>query len=380
MATTERDLELIQEELRCLRNRFRQTISTAGGAIPDGSITVPGSSVFPDSYFDDCECAGVNVVNPDPLDICPPTENGIAALGDLAGVLDGTGSDPNNDDPIERGFYVFDAVAGVYYRNPVTDIFDSRNTGLSDITLNHGDVDPWWKSRTDGNAATSAILWTVGDGRVLRSVTAGLGGWDDVTPTSTVADLKYLQILGDPFKKKRFYTIGWDEASNRAFVYRTDNDGQSWTEEEITTFDSADERIPIWMALSGNGGSTLFLTTWYADTSANDYMLDLIEITASTLSPLTSLDLGDTTELEYKRKIYTASPATALDDEALVFLYGRMPDPDGLGEAHVVKSTDGASTFAVEISDWGSDWAGSMRVSTADGGGQHNYYAVRNAR
>lgn len=374
MATTERDLALIQEELRCLRGRFRTTISTAGGTIPSGSITVPGSSVFPDSYFDNCECAGVNVVNPDPLDICPPTENGITSLGSLAG----SGGDTDNNNPLSRGIYVFDAVAGVYFRNPKTDVWDSRNTGLSDITLNHGGTDPWWKSRTDGNAETSAILWTCGDGRVLRSATAGLGGWEDVTPTSTITNLKYLQILADPFKKKRFYTIGWDKSSNRAFLYKTENDGQSWTEEELTTFNSANERIPIWMALSGNGGSTLFLTTWYKNGTTEE--LDLIKITTNSLSPLTSLGLGATTELEYKRKIFTASPATPLDDEASVFLFGRMFDPDSLGVAHVVKSTDGASTFAVEVNDWGADWAGSMKVSTADGSGQHKYYAMRNAR
>lgn len=372
MATTERDLELIQEELRCLRQRFRSTVSTAGGAIPDGSLSVPGSSVFPDSYFEDCECAGINVVNPDPIDICPPTENGLAALGDLAGVTE------DDDEPLDHGIYVFDAIVGVYYRDSDTDSWDSRNTGLSDITLNHGIVDAWWKSRTDGNSSTSAILWTCGNGFVRRSVTGGLGGWTTVTPTSTVSDLTYVQVYSDPFKKKRFYTVGFDESTRRSFLYKTEDDGQTWEEVELTTFNSATQRIPIWLTLSGNGGESIFLTTWHTDGSTP--RLDIVKITASTLAALTSISLGDTTKLEYDNIIYIGSPATALDDEALVYIYGRMENPDGLGLAHIIKSEDGGATYSVEESSWGTDWAGSMVVSLEDSGGDHNYYAVRNSR
>ena len=372
MATTDRELQLIQEELRCLRQRFRNTVSTAGGHI-DGSITVPGSSVFPNSSFADCTCVGVNTVNPDPPDICPPTETGITALGALAGVLE-----PEETEPLDHGFYVFDALLGVYFRDPETEEFDSRNTGLEDTTLEHGDKDPWWKSRTDGDAKSSAILWTVGNSFVRRSVTAGLGGWDDVTPNSTVPNLTYLQVLGDPFQKRRFYLTGWNRSNNRAFIFKTNDDGQTWDETELTTFDSATERIPIWMALSGNGGSTVFLTSWYDNGSVA--RLDLIEITASSLSPTTSFDLGNATEQDYYDRIYVASPATSLDDEALLFLYGRMPDPDSLGMAHIVRSDDGGSSFAIEVNDWGLDWVGSIQVSMSDGSGNNNYYAIRNPR
>lgn len=369
MPISERDFALLQEEVKCLRKKFSSTISTSGGYI-DGSLTAPGSSVYPNSYYEDCGCVASEIVLQDQNVICSQeSDEGYYGIGDLIGAVPDIG-----------GVFSFDAVNGVYYLPPDSSTWDNRNTGLASTHLNHGVVDPWWYRKADANE-DNIIIWQVGQGRIMRSPNAGRDYWQTKTPANlpstsvTTGQIEFIQIIPDLFVQSKFYVLAkWlENGVYQAGLAKTTNDGQTWDWISLT-YDSASQTIPLWGCQSNGPGNLLYVTAW------RDGELSLLKLNNDpTITISSSYSLGSCTHEEYTRAWYIASPYSPVDGSE-VFVFGRINDPFTLGLSHIIKSTDEALNWSVIENTWGEDWCGSFKTSMLDEGNNRVYYSVRNVR
>ena len=364
MPFSDRDIALMAEELKCLRNKLNSTINNAGGYADQ--IISPGSSVWPDSMFDNCSCVDVEVQNPSPtLPNCSvDNANDDVSLGDFA------------NDTLFNGNFVFDALNGVFYMAPDDFGYDNRNVGLTDVTLRHGCKDVWWyKKKTPSQ--DNVILWRVGEAKILRTENAGRLGWNIKTPDApegySLSDITFKQIVSDPFRKNTFIVLAEIEVQKKTFLVKTEDDGVTWVWLELTTYNGVSQRLPIWMCINGNGGSLIWISTW------GDNKLRLLKVNndpAPTVSA--EYDMGNASEWDMDNFFQTISPISQVDTNS-VWFYGRASNPAGLGLTHIFRTdNDGGSFSAVEQS-WGLDWCGSLKVSLASGSNR-NLYSVRNTR
>lgn len=363
MPVNEKDFALLQDEVKCLRKKFGSFLSTSGGYV-NGPTTIPDSGVYPTETVANCGCAHTQIV-PSQFGSCPREEEpDDIPLGDFA-------------TPTNLGaFFIFSAVDGIYYKSPDEEDWISRNTGLSDLTLEHGAVDPWWFKKNTPNE-DGVILWRVGDGKALRSPNAGKSNWDTRTPSlpTGVTDVTFVQVAGDYFKVNKIYLLAkTNVAPYRTWFVQSLDDGFNWTWLELTTYNGAASRLPIWMAVNGTTGALAWVTTW-ADNS-----LRLMKINNDDVPTISAeYTLGNATQWQMENKYFTASPACALDSTDEVWVYGRMNNPQSLGLTHVIKSSNAGTSFTSVKNDLDLDWVGSMRVGMGSGGSR-NIYGVRNVR
>lgn len=362
-----RDFALLQEELKCLRTKLASTLNTTGGYT--GVITSPGSSVFPNDYFTDCDCTSVSTDHHDPTAVnCSVDDsNDRVGLGDLA-------NDFQNN--AFEGLFVFDAINGVFYLPPQTNNYENRNTGLSDVTLEHGCKDVWWYKKMTPSE-DNVIIWQVGDARILRSDNAGRSGWFAKTPDAptgySLSNIRFVQIVSDPFRQNTFLVLAEEIVQKKTFLLKTPDDGTTWTWVDLTDYNSVSERKPIWMTVNGNGGSLVWITTW------GDNKIRLLKVNNDPTPTISAeYDMGDATEWDTDNYFEVLSPVSQVDTN-FVWLFGRASNPQGLGLTHILRiEDDGLNFFAVEQS-WGDDWCGSLQVSLASGS-DHILTSVRNYR
>lgn len=375
MAVSDKDFALLQAEVKCLRKKVNSAVTTAGGSAT--ILTSTGSSVYPNSYYNCTEaCIQTIVSEPDPTtancgsdgsddDFIPP--------GDIANSLAEEGE---YKDPLWGGIFIFDRKLGAWFKANRNTTWESRNVGLTDPSLYHGIVDPWWfqKGSTLGKWAT---IWQVGEARILRSENGGTDSWLNVSPTPptgiSLSDITFTQIIADVYIKNRFYVMAINGARDRAWIVKTTDDGQNWTWLEITTYGSTSRRKPIWMAMSGN--NSIWITSYCHYTGGS---LRLMRVNADGLTIGSELNLCDVWEVDVDNKFEILMPCTQVDTDE-IWLYGRATNPLGLGLSHILYSSNGTD-FTVKENSWGLDWCGSLNVSLKTSEGDRNYYSVRNIR
>jgi hypothetical protein len=363
-----RDFALLQEEVKCLRKKLASTVNSSGGYT--NSLTSPGSSIYPDSYYENCECAEAEFIRPDPFDICAYQEEGLMAnLGDFA-------TDVANQR--YNGIFVFDAIEGVFYKPPDSETYENRNIGLSDTTLEHGCIDVWWYRKTEPQP-DNAILWRVGQSKILKSISAGRVHWTIMTPDApaddSLSNIRFTQVIPDLFTQDKFIVVAETiTAPWRTWVLNTLDDGQNWTWVEVTDYNGVSHRSPIWIAQGGNGGGLLWLTTWADD---NLTLLKLNNDPTITIS--SEYTLNSATRWEVENYFEVMSPVGVVDTNA-IWLYGRASNPQSLGLSHILKVENEGLDWSIEENSWGLDWCGSVKISLKDNNGDRNYYAARNPR
>lgn len=85
------------------------------------------------------------------------------------------------------------------------------------------------------------------------------------------------------------------------------------------------------------------------------------------LSESDELRLGAATETAVDTLQFIAYPYTSTIDEDTIYIFGRMDDPTNLGSpVHIIKSTDGGSTWSSVVASWGGDFCGAF-VMESDG-------------
>jgi hypothetical protein len=271
--------------------------------------------------------------------------------------------------------------SSLYYR----DDNDADWAEHSDDSFNHGCVDPYWTSRQGTSNPEAAILWSVGNGVIKRSLDAGRT-WSDKTPVTnppntwsdgsapSVADLSFIQILPDPWVVGRFIALAaWQNGSDqwRGWLLVTPDDGATWSWYAPYTGTLPDQLKPIWAAING---ASLLTSTW-EDRAADKLMLH--RRGAASLSFVAEYDLGTTTLAELDDRTYYAFPVCVLDDDTLWHVAGRMNAPVGLvGVYHIIQTGDAGTGWANTESGWGTDHCGALVIGLNESS-ERQFYAVR---
>lgn len=361
----DRDLALLQDELNCLRKKFNTYLSTNGGYV-NGPTTIPDSSVYPDSNYTDCSCVSVDHLAPSILDACAPTdENTDTPLGDIM----------NDLGVIELGaLFLFDRIDGVRLLREGSSSWENCNTGLSDSGLEHGCVDAFWYKKASPSVERVAI-WRVKTGEISRSLNSGLQSWTTRSPSPpsgfTLGQISFIQIVSDPFTIDVFYVLA--KTSTKAWILKTTDNGTTWTWLDLTGYNGATTRQPLWMTVGGNGGGLLWVTTF------NGTNLTLMKLNNG--NPITisaEYSMGASTQFKVDNYFNVGFPFCALDDTS-PWVFGRMENPQSMGLTHILKVNNEGLSFTPVTQDWGLDWCGDFKASLADNGAR-NYYAVRNGR
>jgi hypothetical protein len=371
MAVSERDLALLWEEVKCLRKKISGTVSTSGGYTDQ--LTSPGSSVYPNSYYDGCECIDKATIQPDPDTTCPTeADEGYTGLGDIA-------TPPNFGD-----VFIFDAVSGVFALEKDSEAWENRNIGLVSTQLEHGCVDPWWYRKATANR-NSVILWQCGAARLLRTPNSGKKYWQNRTPSDLpnsaeqLSDITFKQIMPNQFRQNEFITLVVyqdAETSWNTAIARTRDDGITWSWTHLA-YDSADQVKGIWMTYGGNRGSLIYVTLWQEISGVGRLALMKLN-NDDTITISSTYEMGNATYFEMSNYIYTASPYGPVDGTE-IFVYGRMNNPQSLGLSHIIKSTNEGLDWSMIENTWDEDWCGSFKTSFKSGSSRH-YYSVRNLR
>lgn len=364
MAISDRDFALLQEEVKCLRQKLSNTVGTSGGYTD--VLTSPGSSVYPNSYTENCDC--VNVVAEEPnatLGSCSTGDDATSDnnLGDMANSAVNT--------PV-GGLFAFDAHNGVFYLPPGSSTYQNRNTGLADTTLEHGCKDVWWYRKKSPNE-NYTILWIVGHAKVMRSATAGRSGWTAMTPSpptgTTINNVVFKQIISDPYRQNVFWILAIDNSNQKTWVVSTVDDGVNWNWLDLTNYNSVAHRVGIWMAIGGPSGALLWVTTW------GDDQLRVLKLNADNPPTISAeYSMGSATLWDVENFFEILSPAIAIDSNK-VYLYGRATNPQNLGLGHIISSSNEGVSWSIVENTWADDWCGSIKIGLND-----DVYAVRNVR
>ena len=82
----------------------------------------------------------------------------------------------------------------------------------------------------DVKAVSELVAWTVGDnGTVLRTIDGG-ENWENVWPLSDMPSTYNIEALNNNVAFVHVVTGDWSQGTNIAFLYKTTNGGDSWTE------------------------------------------------------------------------------------------------------------------------------------------------------
>lgn len=270
--------------------------------------------------------------------------------------------------------------SSVYYRDEDDAGWTQLNTG----SYNHGAVDPWWKVKEQTTDPHSLIWWGVGEAGLVARTRGVAGSPVDLTPVSnppntwsdgtapTVAGLSLIQVLPDTWIESRFYILARMQFSGnwRGWLLATSDDGNSYS--YVTLYNGVTlpgQVRPLWAAVNG---SHLLVTVW---TSSNN--LRLLKYNPSTLAYVSEYTLGSSTLAELDANTYVARPATAIDDDDLWYVYGRMNAPQALANPEqVIVTDDSGASWASFEAGWGANYCKSLAVGTLSGSNR-DYWAVR---
>ncbi len=146
----------------------------------------------------------------------------------------------------------------------------------------------------------------------------------------------------------------------------------AWWDDITFGFNAINAR-PIWMDCDSEDGSRLWLTVWHGDNVLyleNRNTSDLVLETYDSLGACTIAQLFGT---------YVAYPHTPTFNKDYCYIFGRMQNPQGLGNpAHLIKTQNGGAAFTAVLTSLGADILGAFRAEgTTDGG--RTFYGIRNS-
>lgn len=253
---------------------------------------------------------------------------------------------------------------------------------LANTPYNHGTIDPWWKIKT-GNSNPEAVIWLAcGDnGLVVRR--EGINGTlENLTPQNNptnswsegqvISDLTMVQIVGDAWRKNRFYVLSeqQESANWRGWLLYSGDNCQSYTYVSLFSGSPPAQVKPLWMAVNR---SRILVTVWNSTDGLN-----VIEYDPSDMSYVGVTNLGAATITEVIDRNYYAFPVTVYDDNATWYIAGRMVNPAGLvGTYHIIQTTNDVPPFSSFENGWSTDHCASLIVGSDDGVGNRDYWAAR---
>lgn len=116
-------------------------------------------------------------------------------------------------------------------------------------------------------------------------------------------------------------------------------------------------------ALGASVGKGLGSNVWVTAHDETNLELALFEYLLPVPTWLRRVPIGDASIAEVDAETYIARPYAGPGDDGWVVIYGRMNDPDGLGNPqHIIETFDFANSFSSLEASWGTDLAGAVIV------------------
>ena len=278
-------------------------------------------------------------------------------------------------------------VSSFYFANKVGQTWQRRVNGLDEASgqLAFYDMigDPWSTFKNGWNIE-QIIMWGCGSGFLVQSKNSG-NQWEDHTPyienlswqgeTHTATGTIIKQVLGDLFRKDTFYYLfqSASGSSYRGWIGRSTDDGFTFNTWALT---GTSQAYPIRMDVDKQDGSTLLVTLWE---STGNISLRKYAIAAAGLSYTTAYTMMTGTSVsDVIANTYTAMPYTPIGNKSLIYVYGRLTNPQGLaGTYAVINTTNGGAAWASVVNNWSGSYCGAFHASEANQAGQHYLYGVR---
>lgn len=218
-----------------------------------------------------------------------------------------------------------------YYDNGTPANFPDWQFGVSDDAGN-----PW-----SGNLGASTLAKTMG---------LVLPDWDTAMFAQAI-DTEYARLI-------------WRAHTTSVYVQAPDSPGgygdNTGTMDVIlkpATPGISDEFSMIWADVDTQDGTRLYLTAWADDT----LVLQRRDTTLFTLE--NEVNLGDATFAEVGAFTWWAGVMTPAFNQDVIFAFGRMDDPQGLGSpVHLIWSQDGGDTWASLVNSFGADHISSFQA------------------
>lgn len=271
-----------------------------------------------------------------------------------------------------------------YFAQKAGQTWQRRVSGLTNLNLQDMIKDPWSDFK-NGHNIDQIILWGCGPGFLTRSPNTGQN-WEDHTPylenppnswadatAPNITGTTIKQVLGDLFREDHLFllTQQQDAASSayRSWLMRSTDAGFTFTSYALT---GSSQAYPLRMDLDKQDGTVLWVTLWEASNQINlrKYGVSSAGLTLSnTYTLMTGTTLADVTA-----HTYDANPFAPLGDKNLVYIYGRLSNPQGLtGTVAIMNSSNGGTGWQKVINDWGADRCGSLYVGEAVSGNRQVY-------
>lgn len=268
-------------------------------------------------------------------------------------------------------------------------IADATWTSLDATDFLHGVIDPWWEVINNTSDPDSIIWWSVGVG-VIEYTDRATGTTTDVTPTNdppntwsdgvapTVANLSFVEILGDRFIQNRFYVLAeWQEAGGdwRSWVAYTSDYGVTWN-----WLDFYDGYTLLSAARGRNltvNGTYLLAVLW--ENTATGGMEYLRAYRKSDFIGVYRELMNNSSRSDDQASVQSCKVTTVVDDDSLWFVFGCVRGGFYLESTiflQIIVSVDAGVTWTL-YQKWKADKCVGLRVGDADDIGQRPVWAWR---
>ena len=258
--------------------------------------------------------------------------------------------------------------SSAYFSSPISSAWLLRNSD----TIAGLVADSFWRTKQSSTASDSAIVLSGGVGFIKKSTDAFQTAPTDVSPTTnppntagdspapTVADVDFIVCESSyGVQDRHAFLVNWQNASSvwRSWIYLTNNDFTSGT--WIYLGDGTGPAQGIAMQMGRGTGTKLWATIH------DGADLELLELATPTLSVDSRIDLGTATAAEVTAKTFTAFPVIVWNTDDLLYVCGRMNNPQSLGNpSHIIKTVDGGFSFSLIEGTWAADHCSSLVLET----------------
>jgi len=283
---------------------------------------------------------------------------------------------PSSIDPGVNSLVLSTTGSSFYFADDAGQSWERRVNGLTEAQTGLLDIvsDPW-STFKQGYNPNKVIVWGCGRGFLARTKDSGKN-WADRTPFLTspsndvgLGEIDFIRLSPSIFHEDEMYMLArWQVSGTYHGAVGKTTDGFDFNWYQLTG--SAEVR-PLGMELDKGNGSILWVTTWEGDPTGTIWLNNLSPTDASTAA---RYELGITRAFEIDTYQYFATPFNRVGQAGEVFVYGRMKNPQGLGDpVHVIYNNNSGATGSYTVVE--NTWGDNIAVFHADENG--NYYGVR---
>lgn len=283
---------------------------------------------------------------------------------------------PSSIEPGVNSLILSTTGSSFYFADDAGEAWDRRVEGLTEAQHGLLDIEPDpWSTFKQGYNPNKVIVWGCGRGFLVRSKDSGKN-WSDRTsfltsPSDTVglSEIDFVKVAPSIFTENKMFMLArWQASGTYNSAVGLTDDGFDFDWYQLT---GSNEVRALGMSLDEGNGQILWVTAWEGPTGTT-YLNNL---NANDVSVTAKYEMGQMTSGEIDSNTYYATPFNRVGQAGEVYIYGRMNDPQGLGDPiHVLINNQSGVTgsYSVIENSWGDSICGSFLADE-----DNYYYAVK---